>query len=517
MRLNAGCPFHPAVHASDLSAARSAGCEPAAGDLGRWFSPRADAPLDDACLQALAATMCSNAEPDDAARLRRGSRLQAGFTYLAQFVAHDLTFDTLPFGAPPPAGPLPNTRTPRFDLDCLYGDGPAADDDLYEPDGVRLRLSPDGRDLARDAQGRGFLKDHRNDSNRIVGQLHVAFARFHNRVVADLRAAGTPDDALFDVARRTVRAHYQWLVLRELLPLIAGADTVDALLPPRDFRPDALPGRADRARGWLQGLRLAPAHGEPFVPIEYAVGAGRFGHSMVRPDYRPNTRGGMWMLFDIGQPEGIDAFDLRGYRPLTDDQAIDWRLFFAPPDAPGLVQLARPIDTTLARPLFHLPVRVAEQASDAGRRLAYRTLRRGETVLGLPTGQQVAAEMAQRGIELPPEQVIGRGIPFTLRDYQAIDRGNVGGSGIDLATLERMVGERTPLWYYVLKEAAHFHRGERLGPLGGRLVAEVWIGLMLRDPDCFVWADPGWLPRAGVCGCLREGEYGMVEFLSYAA
>ena len=67
-------------------------------------------------------------------------RLPAGYTYFGQFVDHDITFDpvsSLTRQNDPDA--LTDFRTPRFDLDSLYGRGPADQPYLYEPDGVHLR------------------------------------------------------------------------------------------------------------------------------------------------------------------------------------------------------------------------------------------------------------------------------------------------------------------------------------------------------------------------------------------
>jgi hypothetical protein len=52
----------------------------------------------------------------------------------------------------------------------------------------------------------------------------------------------------------------------------------------------------------------------------------------------------------------------------------------------------------------------------------------------------------------------------------------------------------TPLWFYILKEARACGSGDQLGPVGGRIVAEVFIGLLRADPDSCLTADPSWTP-----------------------
>ncbi len=50
----------------------------------------------------------------------------AGYTYFGQFIDRDLTFDNTSSLNPLDGSAPTNLRTPRFDLDCVYGDGPDA-------------------------------------------------------------------------------------------------------------------------------------------------------------------------------------------------------------------------------------------------------------------------------------------------------------------------------------------------------------------------------------------------------
>src|SRR5262249_4606722 len=153
----------------------------------------------------------------------------AGFTYLGQFIDHDLTFDPnskLERENDPDA--LVDFRTPRLDLDSLYGDGPADNPFLYQDDGVHFLLGLNQafeEDLPRNSAEarRALIGDPRNDENLIVSQLHLAFLKYHNRVVDALRAI-RPElsgEKLFGEARRIVRWHYQWIVIHEFLRAIA--------------------------------------------------------------------------------------------------------------------------------------------------------------------------------------------------------------------------------------------------------------------------------------------------------
>ena len=127
--------------------------------------------------------------------------ISAGYTYLGQFIDHDITFDPASFlqkGNDPDS--LEDFRTPRFDLDNLYGRGPDDQPYLYQSDGKKLlqgarSLTGNGdllsRDLARNqpdakdvnAPKRAIIGDPCNDENVIVSQLQGMFIRFHNRMV----------------------------------------------------------------------------------------------------------------------------------------------------------------------------------------------------------------------------------------------------------------------------------------------------------------------------------------------
>jgi hypothetical protein len=159
------------------------------GRFGRMFRNLPPADFERDHLMKLGERMISKAKlvaegREDAAE----SKIPAGYTYLGQFIAHDLTFDpvsSLQRDNDPDA--LVNYRTPRFDLDCIYGRGPADQPYLYDDDKCRFLLGElleDGRtqDLQRNVKFRAIIADPRNDENVIISQLHAIFLRFHNRL-----------------------------------------------------------------------------------------------------------------------------------------------------------------------------------------------------------------------------------------------------------------------------------------------------------------------------------------------
>jgi hypothetical protein len=55
----------------------------------------------------------------------------------------------------------------------------------------------------------------------------------------------------------------------------------------------------------------------------------------------------------------------------------------------------------------------------------------------------------------------------------------------------------TPLWFYILKESEVVADGKRLGPVGGRIVAEVFIGILEGDRLSYLRQEPDWTPTLG--------------------
>jgi len=431
-------------------------------------------------------------EPDGAGGEFDGP-IPAGYTYLGQFIDHDITFDpvsSLQRQNDPDA--LHDFRTPRLDLDSLYGDGPNNNPYLFDPnvDGGKTSFligqNPSGeRDLPRNVlpsspagvpQGRALIGDPRNDENVIVGQLHLTFLRFHNKVVERLKAEGfntgvddgTVLDRLFEEAQRQVRWHYQWIVLHDFLPRICGDAVVNDILRTEEYATVA--GSVQRP---VIRLQFYHWQREPFMPVEFSVAAYRFGHSMIRPAY--NLNGNIppnIPIFTHGDLQDEHA-DLRGFRTLASAWTIDWSFFFG--DGPN-VQFARKIDTKLSRPLEDVPAAGTPSA------LAVRNLERS-AALGLPSGQRVARAM---GIE-------------------PMDDGTLG-----ITALSEQFEEAAPLWFYVLKEA-EAGGGAQLGPIGGRIVAEVLLGLVKGDPFSFVNVEPNWKPTLG----STQGQFTMKDLVDF--
>lgn len=397
--------------------------------------------------------------------------LSAGMTFLGQFLDHDMTFDpTSSLARRQDPESIRNFRIPALDLDSVYGGGPGVSPHLYDHDPARgggatmflvepitgsdaVCLGGGVRsDVPRNSQHVALIGDPRNDENLVVNQLHLAFLRFHNAVVADVQASLgglLTVEEVFAEAQRIVRWHYQWMIVHEFLPKTVGQPLVTDILE--------------------NGRRFYAWRNDPYIPVEFSVAAYRFGHSQVRPSYRANFGTSrtvvddqfVALIFDPSDPAPTDPRDLRGGCRAA-RRFVDWQTFFDFGD--GEVKPNKRIDTTLSTPLFAL----MGMATGSSASLAQRNLLRG-LMMKLPSGQSVA-----RAMSVPPLT------PEQLSDLAPL--------GLD---------QRTPLWFYILREADETAAGKHLGPVGGRIVAEVFLGLIEGDSDSYLAQDPTWTPTYG--------------------
>ncbi|SDS82113.1 Animal haem peroxidase [Nocardioides scoriae] len=437
----------------------------------------------------------------------------AGYTYLGQFVDHDLTLDRtalMTSGEIDPATLL-SGRSPSLDLDSVYGAGPGSEGSLvfYAADKVHLRVGDTqkesgigvkkGHDLPRVGTGgaaaarRAQIPDARNDENLAVGQTHLAFLHFHNRVV-DALPASTPPGQRFRLARRRTTLHYQWVVRHDYLPRICDPAVLDDV--------------------WDHGRKVFEAAATPMsvptMPVEFSVAGFRMGHSMIRESYNwnavfPDGAGSLDLLFFFSGTGG----DLGGNQKLVSTWIADWRRMYDFPAggrpalaAPGSgVNRAMRIDTRLTDPLAFLPPGSFggdDSTPPMQHNLAFRNLVRGSLVR-LATGQQMVARLQAAGVAVTP---LTKAQILTGKNGAALDQ---------LTAAERdAVAARTPLWFYVLREA-ELNNG-RLTGVGARILAETFHRAMEGSRVSIV-REPAWRPN--IAGA-REGRFEMTDLLFFA-
>ena len=428
------------------------------GLFGRMFPQLAAGPFD----QARDLVLAQADGPMDISHYDEDAgdnpRIPAGWAFFGQILAHDMTRDRAPLQQAEKLDGLRNYHRPRLDLECVYGDGPLGQPYLYDNnDGDKLLVAPNDRselnDLPRTYQGIAVIGDQRNDTYLFIAHLHVALLKLHNRLVDEVRAAGVPAAEVFETAQRLTRWHYQWIVATEYLPLHVGQEMVDQVLQ--------------------DGPEHFLANRPPFVPVEFAAGIFRFGHAQVRTFYNLNDAFPHIALFP----------DLVGQRPLLAAQIPDWRRFFAfaGERAP---QASKRIDAVYTRGLMHLPPQLTgELAQPEHAALAYRDMQRGAS-LGLPSGEAIA-----EALDLAP-----------LRREE-------------LNMPEGLCSDGTPLAYYIQREAMVQHDGEYLGDVGGRVLAEVLLGLLLADPTAYLHAQPDWRPTLPAA----DGNFRLADLLAAVA
>ena len=420
------------------------------------------------------------------------SKIPAGYTYFGQFVDHDLTHDRTKLkNAGQAELQTGNFRTPRLDLDSVYGNGPFDDDDrkFYEFKGDKftgkflIDVVMDGdtqtkfRDLHRDGQGIAQISDERNDENTIVAQIHLAFLLAHNNLVDQLIFDDANDDdirAAFLQAKKTLTWLYQWIVWNDFLSRITMRRIYDVALRKKPLVSYKVSTRGKPTTVYTQTIgatwemgfeEIFPQWNQEAIPEEFTAAAYRFGHSMVRNGYQTNIVVGVdnFIPLFIGQGDNEgDTNHLGGGRKLTKERVLQWDWFLPMTSSRGqFPQKARKIDTKLANSLALLPPDGGDEKS-INAVLAARNLVRGVR-LGLPSGPDVARSLGIQPIELD-------------------------GEGTDTDAL----------WYYILKEAGdgRTHRGERLGEVGSFIVCSVFAGILKRDSASWIIGEPNWTPSA---------------------
>jgi hypothetical protein len=411
----------------------------------------------------------------------------AAFTFVGQFIDHDLTMNAVnlflpqqdpavptPPGLAPVAMPIQNGASPLIDLDSVYGPrAHLASPDATLFDGGKFRLVHHGGlhyDLPRDTDG-AVIADHRNDENQMILQIHLLVERMHNKFFDTLSQITDPQ-ARFEEARKQTIYNWQFMVLHDYMPRIIQADVLadkTAQIQKPDFGTFKYKPLRDLATGNLVAN----------LPHEFAI-SYRFGHSQLRRAYRLNGDYPFSVLFDnslAGAGPNNDRFDdLRGGQPLGAKNLIDWTVFL-----PGQNPVkSNRIDGKVTAPLFDLPESAIPDDIKYIGNLPHRNLVRSRQV-GICSGEVLAEYYGL--IPFAADQIEPRA------DRRALYMRN------EAVTDPSKQVFSTPLWYYILREAELSNGSgpnrSKLGPLGSRLVAEVLLGAIAWGEHSIL-KDTGW-------------------------
>lgn len=420
------------------------------------------------------------------------SNIPAGYTYFGQFVDHDITLDiSSSLDSSVNANTISNMRTPKLDLDCVYGRGPALDPHMYQfpssgpstaiklllgrnsntgNGGSSSSLSPGGMGVPTDADvprmngtNTAAIGDPRNDENLIVSQFQMTMLKFHNNVVDMLVLAAFPGD-IFVEAQKIVQHHYQWVVLHDFLERTCGTAAVNNAL----------------------ANVHAPVNSAFRMPVEFSVAAYRFGHSMIRNQY--------WINFNFPNASLNQVFQFvrNPQLPVFSNWVVDFNAFAntGNPVPPGTFNMARKIDSVLANGLESLPGFAGLMAI-----IATRNLRRALS-LGLPSGQATATHF---GITPLTNAQLVSGLPA---NEVAVLNANGG----------RLLN-KTPLWYYILREAAVLRNGNQLGPVGAKIVADTFVRMLKRDGDSILNVSGGFTPSLP---SISSGNFTLADIINFS-
>jgi len=157
--------------------------------------------------------------------------MPAGYTFFGQFIAHDVSF----MRRSSPGVDIANDRSPRMDLDSVYGGGPRVSPFLYNARQPYLFLiggsgedsTRNVLDLPRNSRNTAIIPDPRNDVNVIVAQMHLAFMLAHNDLADQVKREdkNLSDHRVFYEARKRLLRHYPVPSARTVHSIYARAAT----------------------------------------------------------------------------------------------------------------------------------------------------------------------------------------------------------------------------------------------------------------------------------------------------
>ncbi len=413
-------------------------------------------------------------------REETNSSIPSGYTYFAQFIDHDISFDSKSDRFTTADNPwenitideIENKCNPSFDLETLYGFDEHGNipktDLLKENSSTILKLEfTQGEsgslnelarreypnDFPRDAYKMANIYDKRNDENFLLAQTQIAFMKFHNSVAQYLNEKiGYKDSPeRFKLIREVVIRHYQYIILNDYLPKIVKRSVLE------------------KVKNEVPNNRFyTPDSDDIYIPLEFAVAAFRTGHSMIRPSYKLNSE------FNYNNPEtlgNITSLTGRGglleKAKVSSKWLINWRRFYNIDNSATNntnFNFAKKINTQYADVLGILrPGADMERANS----LSALDLFRGR-LFGLPTGQAVAEEITRKCLDDPirvlTEVQINSRLPGGLRET---------------------FSKETPLLFYILAEA-EFPENEddndKLGDVGSWIMAETIVRLIYETP-----------------------------------
>ena len=423
-------------------------------------------------------------------------RIPSGYTYLLQFVAHDLVHSSMPLSV---AGGLSadtaNARRTALKLETLFGSGPVGSPSVYAQDTpnderrTKLRLGRmrwkdrdvepgcPFRDIARTpaenvtgidrsiagkrtALTEALIADPRNDDHAIMSQLTALFALLHNGLV-DMVRRGEPSTG----PNANLGASYRrFLCARDALTLIYH-NVIRKDLMRRTMHPSIYSAYSGPIPNFIDRREQDSWQ----VPLEFSHGAFRFGHAMVRPEYRINDIFTHDLQNTLEKTSANDPVNM----PLDASWMVRWSRFFE--ITGSRPNFSRRIGPHLSDGLGNDQIFPAfDQTNRVG--LLYRDLV-GATLAGLWSVDALTAEIAVRRPDLVGASRLLADRPYRvsrIREWLASEAAYGGLSAEDIEA----IANDPPLPFFILFEAMEEADGLCLGPLGSIIVSEVIFGAL---------------------------------------
>ena len=420
--------------------------------------------------------------------------IPSGYSYLAQFVAHDCVFTSAPTGAVAQIGAgVKSWRSSLLQLETIYGGGPDASPSAYVAQGENLmsrnrlllgraslpnvergacpyqdlgRAKPLNLDhTEREGLTCAFIADPRNDVHAAIAQLTILFHRLHNRIAASVESAGLTGNRV----AADIRNYRIYLVSRAICVRIYQRLVRDDLLP-RLLHPGIVSAYDQDGVSFLDTQSLDE------LPTEFAH-VFRFGHAMVRPNYVFNDLNGygedladMMLATSAGRPWRM---------PLDETWMAQWSRFFA--IGTQRPNLSRRIGPSFSGGLFSGEIfGPIDETESVG--LAYRDLLSSAFIPQWSVPALAAELRVQRPslAELSPLVLDDRERAREIRDWLGRHR---LANGLHEEEIDYLASD-PPLAFYVLFEAAREMGGRCLGTLGSLILAEtLYRALGARQPD----------------------------------
>lgn len=392
---------------------------------------------------------------------RRPSTIPAGYTYLAQFIAHDLSFNTTSLPSNSEKTPK-NLRSPRLDLDSIYGNSPSTHPHLYtfKKNHVLFKF---GKKICKSKshfieveiydlpkhEGISIIPDPRNDEHLLLSNIHLSFMLYHNQqtksILGSKKGKKLSPFEIFYKAKKKVLKAYHKIIYNDLLK---------KLIPENLIKEEA---QIIRNRVKIYD------HTESFIPLEFSFAAFRFGHSMVKNEYNFPYYGQ-----DETNPESL-------LNPKKDIGYLNFSKFFFDVRTKN-VNFANQITPWITENLNEFPISQFNKTQGLVKiNLTKKNLQAGMLV-HLQSGQSIAKEL-----NIDKDSI-----------YSVDFLGDLSFSISTNPDKKYYFKEHTPLWLYILYETYLINKEgrklndfyeDKLGPVASKIILKVILSLLNLTSD----------------------------------